>query len=213
MRGSEEIPYKLLMYLLDLPDKHGYVPVDDNERPRVRLMKYLYYDDSQPLSKALPTPAQKLSLLFDPQNPDLNTDELREKHPKDYRLFWQKLVEPSQLNAASTLKCYIGRIQETKRNFTTIGIRFDIFVNMNLETNTKTIAYQRGYDIEQCLREALNGVNMAGIGTISFSRLDHFDNGSYVIYDTSTNIGRSLHCSILWTDGGGEDDFCHGICI
>ena len=50
LRGAEEIPAKILRYLLDLPDWKGYQPVDDNSRPRVRLAKYLYYDDANPLS-------------------------------------------------------------------------------------------------------------------------------------------------------------------
>ena len=212
LRGSEEIPYKMLMYLLDMPDQYGYIPVDDNERPRVRLMKHLYYDEPKPLSNPLPTPEQKLSLLFDPAHPDINTKELHQQHPKGYRLFWQKIIGQSQLDAAATLKCYIARLTENRKQFTTIGIRFEIFVNTNLETNTKTNAYQRSYDIEQCLHEALDGVNMAGIGTISFARQDHGDNGSYVIYDDATNVGRSVHCSILWAEDGRNDDIACGKC-
>mgnify|MGYP003300989585 CR=1 FL=1 len=51
LKGAEEIPYKILMYLLDLPDRHGYEPVDDNSRARVRLIKYLYYDEPNPLAR------------------------------------------------------------------------------------------------------------------------------------------------------------------
>ena len=40
LKGAEEIPYKILTYLMNLPDKNGYVPQDNNENPRVRLMKY-----------------------------------------------------------------------------------------------------------------------------------------------------------------------------
>ena len=39
--GAELIPYQILSYLMDMEDANGYVPVDDNARPRVRLMKYL----------------------------------------------------------------------------------------------------------------------------------------------------------------------------
>ena len=74
MEGAEEIPLKIIRYLLDLPDSAGYIPVDDNSRPRVRLAKYLWYEGVNPLNNPLPTPAQKLSLLFDGENPEVNTD-------------------------------------------------------------------------------------------------------------------------------------------
>ena len=38
LRGTEEIPMKVLRYLLDLP-LPGYLPKDDNERARVRLAR------------------------------------------------------------------------------------------------------------------------------------------------------------------------------
>ena len=52
-RGAEEIPQKLLTYLMDLPLPDGYEPVDDNTRPRVRLMKYLWHDGVKPLGERL----------------------------------------------------------------------------------------------------------------------------------------------------------------
>ena len=75
MQGTEEIPYQIIQYLLDLPDATGYAPTNDNTRPRVRLAKYLWYDGPRPLSHPLPTAQEKLSLLFDGDNPVLNTGE------------------------------------------------------------------------------------------------------------------------------------------
>ena len=40
-KGAEKIPKKIVNYLLDLPDRNGYTPVDDNARPRVRQIKYI----------------------------------------------------------------------------------------------------------------------------------------------------------------------------
>ena len=109
MQGTEEIPYQIIQYLLDLPDATGYAPTDDNTRPRVRLAKYLWYDGPRPLSNPLPTAQEKLSLLFDGDNPVLNTDEQKADHPKGYRLYPQKYWGYSQLDAQTTLKCYMGR--------------------------------------------------------------------------------------------------------
>lgn len=199
-KGAEYIPYKLLMYLLDLPDKNGYEPVDDNNRPRVRLAKYLWYDGARPLSQALPTPAQKLSLLFDGEEPVLETDEQKAKHPKGYRLFWQVFWGQSQTEAKTLLKCYLGRVLPVDENIAKIGVVFEILSNVNLESNTRTDAYERSYAIEQCIIEALSGVNIAGIGVVDFARMSHTDNGSRPIADSGTVVGRELHVSLTWAE-------------
>lgn len=204
LKGAERLPYQLLLYLLDLPDAKGYQPIDDNERARVRLAKYLWYDQPNPLNLPLPTPEQKRSMLFDPDAPAPNSDEEQEKHPKGYRMIWQRVRGQSQLEAKSLIKCYMGRIYEPRKFVTTIGVYFEVCVNVNLETNTRTNAYQRSFDIEQCIREALDGVNMTGIGTISFSRYDHSENGSDFWWDESSEVGRRMHCSVTWAEGGGN---------
>ena len=52
-----------------------------------------------------------------------------------------------------------------------------------------------------CIIEALNGVNLAGIGVCDFSRAAHADNGSRPVYDqTGTVVGRELKMSIHWAE-------------
>lgn len=109
-RGAEEIPHKLLTYLMDLPLPDGYEPVDDNTRPRVRLMKYLWHDGAKPLGERLPTAKEKQSLLFDGNEPVVDSSTQRRKHPKGYRLYAQKFWGEAQTEAKSTIKCYLGRI-------------------------------------------------------------------------------------------------------
>lgn len=205
LRGVEYLPHKLMSYLLDMPDALGYIPPDDNDYPRCRLAKYIWYDEANPLSKPLPTAAEKRSMLFDPTRPDINTDELKAIHPKGYRYLWQRMVGQSDLDANITLKCYISRLFEARKFETTIGITFEIWVNVNLETNTRTSAYQRSLDIEQCLHEALDGVNIDGVGTISFARAENTYNGSEYLWDSTTSVGRLVNCSMLWAEGGRED--------
>lgn len=209
LSGAEKIPYQILRYLLDLPDANGYAPIDDNARPRVRLAKYLWYDTSDPLSEALPTAAQKLSMLYDPTHPDINTDELKEKHPSGYRLFWQHVIKQSLLEEKTFLKCYLGRIFTARPYLTTIGVRFDIWCGSLLETSMKTDVESRAFAIEQAITEALAPINMTGIGAFSALRSDHADNGSNIIWTDGSILGRSLHLSLTWTDedrqtiGGG----------
>ena len=196
--GAEQIPYKILTYLMDMPDRNGYVPVDDNGRPRVRLMKYLWYDGTNPLGEPLPAPEEKLSLLFNGDEPVLNTEEQKKAHPKGYRLYAQRFWGQSQVEAQSTIKCYIGRVIPLDGYRASIGLTFEIMSNVNLETNTKTNSYARCYDMEQCILQALHGVNITGVGAVDFSRAAHADSGSRPIYDEGTNVGRELKMSVLW---------------
>ena len=204
LEGAEEIPLKIIRYILDLPDSSGYMPVDDNSRPRVRLAKYLWYEGVNPLSNPLPTPAQKLSLLFDGENPEVNTDEQKRKHPKGYRLFPQIYWGPVELDAQVSLKCYMGRTVPVTDLDDRLGIYFQIMVNSNLEATTRTDAYSRAFAIETDLISALHGVNIAGVGTIVFSRRNHIDDGSMPLHDNGTHVGRQLHMSIQWMEGNND---------
>lgn len=204
LKGAEEIPYKIMTYLLDLPDANNYTPIDDNNRPRVRLIKYLWYDTSDPLSQPLPTAKQKLSLLYDPEHPDINTGELKSKHKKGYRLFWQHVTKQSILEGKTFIKCYVGRLFSPKPYRTTLGIQMEIWTDTLFETNIKTRVESRTFAIEQAITESLAPINMTGIGAFSFYRGDHANNGSNPIYTEGSIVGRSLHFSIDWTDAAGD---------
>lgn len=210
LNGAEEIPKQILTYLLDLPDSNGYTPVDDNNRPRVRLIKYLWYDTSDPLSQPLPSAKDKLSLLYDPTKPDISSEDEKLKHPKEYRLFWQHVTKQSLLDGKTYIKCYVGRLFSPRPYHTTLGIQFEIWTDTLFETNIKTSVGSRVFAIETAITEALSQINMTGIGAISFLRQDHTNNGSAPIYTEGSIVGRSLHCSIDWTDAGAEevDAFC-----
>lgn len=204
LNGAELIPNKIMRYLLDLPDAAGYTPKDDNSRPRVRLLKYLWHDTDNPLSQPLPTPEEKLSLLFDPYNPDINTDEEKTRHPKGYRLFMQRNVAQSEIEAKSLLKIYPGRILDDTDFRTILGFQAEIWCNTNFITNTRTSAYDRVFDMEQALREALAGIDIAGVGTIRFSRQASSYNGSEVLYTDGSYSGRMLYFSTSWSENSAE---------
>lgn len=199
LRGTEEIPIKILKYLMDLP-LPGYMPVDDNDRARVRLMKYLWYDGARPLANPLPTPAEKLSMLFDGDNPVLNTQEEKERHPKGYRIYPQRVWGQSDTEADTILKLYMGRTIAKDNFHTVLGLQFEIMVNVNMENTTRTDAYSRAYNIEQCIIEALHGVNITGIGVIDFDRYAHADNGSKSGFDYGNHVLRLPHMSVEWCD-------------
>lgn len=199
LRGTEEIPIKILKYLMDLP-LPGYMPKDDNDRARVRLMKYLWYDGARPLANPMPTPTEKLSMLFDGDNPVLNTQEEKERHPKGYRIYPQRVWGQSDTAADTTLKLYMGRTIAKDDFHTVLGLQFEILVNVNMENTTRTDAYSRAYNIEQCIIEALHGVNITGIGVINFNRYAHTDDGSKSAFDYGNHVLRLLHMSVEWCD-------------
>ena len=163
-------------------------------------MKYLCHDGANPLAQALPTPAEKLGIVFDGEEPVLDTEEQKKKHPKGYRMYPLEYWGQAQTVAQTVLKVYIGRVIPQSAFTAAIGVYFDILCNYGHETTTRTDDYARSVNIEQCLIEALNGVNIGGAGVMSFDRNAHPDNGSRAIYDQGTNVGRRLHMSLSWAE-------------
>lgn len=207
MSGAEKIPLIILKYLLDLPDKSGYVPVNDNVRPRVRFAKYLCNDGKLPLAKKLPSPEVKLSILFDPDNPVINADDEKKDHPLGYRLFAQPYIGQSQLEATTFVKCYIGRVIPVTAYHERISLVFEIWANVNYDTNTKTDAFNRAFNIEQAIVEALHGVNIAGVGVVSYDRGANPDCGSRPVHDEGTNVGRLLTMNVSWMETTNQNTY------
>lgn len=183
---SVDLPRKIADYLIDGP-QGDYVPIDDNAYPRCRLWKYLYYDGERPLLNPLPTIEQKMSVVFNPDNPQ------NPPTPKGYRLIPQIFVRQSQEMAQTRINVYMGRtVPMNEEMRIALAVTFRIWTHYTYEANTRTDEYSRAFAIEQALIECLHGVNMDGIGTFFFSKAVHPDCGSGVMYDGETNVGREL---------------------
>lgn len=205
MHNAADIPLIVCKYLMDLP-MAGYTPPDNNDYPRVRLMKRLWYDGENPLVNPVPTPEEKLSMLFDGKHPVLNTEEEKASHPKAYRIYPLEYWTQSQLEAQTSIKCYIGREIPISDFKTEIGLVFDIYCNSNFETTMGAGGLSKSYAMEKDIIAALHGVNIAGIGVVSYNRISHGDAGSRTFYDESgTNVGRRLIMSLTYAEGGGEE--------
>ena len=134
--GSELIPDKLMRYIMDLPDAEGYEPKDDNTRPRVKLMKYLWYDGAKPLNELLPTIQQKMSVVFDPNNPQNPPTD------KGYRLIPQVFRKQSEENARTSIYVYLGRTVPIDDEFKiALSVHFRIWTHYTYELNTKSDVY------------------------------------------------------------------------
>lgn len=191
--GIEAIPRKIITYLCDLP-LAGYTPPDNNAFPRCRFMKYLVHDGGNPLAEKLPTPQEKTALIFKP-------DCITGKSGKGYRLFPLSYNPQAQTEAATSVRCYMGRTVATDVYTSQLSVVFEILTSYAYDTNLVTEVYSRSYAIEQAILESLCGVNMAGVGTFYFDRRQHPDCGSYPIDDgTGTNVGRRLTIGLSYTD-------------
>lgn len=195
MNGAEEIPRQVINYLMDMP-LPGYQPQDGAAYPRSHLMKYLYYDEAYPLEQPLPTPAQKLSLVFDPMQPTQPPDA-----NKGYRIFPQQYVAQAQVLAATTLYVHMGTSVAMAVNRTELSIVFEIMTNVNYESNAGNVA-SRTWAMECAVLDALNGVNLNGIGTFYFDRKQHPNCGSWDISDRGTNVGRQIVMGLTWCPNG-----------
>lgn len=175
------LTYNILTYLMDMPMPHiGYEPIDDNEYPRTRLIKYIYYDDNKPLSHSLPTPTEKISIKYNPEK--TSSVEVPEK---GYRLFLQSQWRELQTKGQTTLSITLGQGSRSNSNDKTIRqIIFTVLTNMQYENNIGSTT--RSWQIVQAIVESLNGVNMPGlIGGFEFVR-------DYEITDNNSNVGRVL---------------------
>ena len=211
LRGAELIPYKILTYLMDLPDANGYTPPTSNDYPRVRLLRYLWNDGARPLDGPLPTPQERLSMLFNGDNPDINTDEEKRLHPKGYRLYPQRNISQSLIEAKTLIKIYPGRIIDDSDFRTVIGLQAEIWTDNTLEANTHTTSLSRTFAMEQCFREALENVDIAGVGTVKFTRVYGGFNGSEHLYADAGWDARLIYMSVTWSEGGGGTINTHNI--
>ena len=181
------IPRKIMDYILDMPNGQ-YAPKDDNRYPRTRIWKYLYYDGPHPDGHPLPTPQQKMEVLY---NPDFPTEPPNEA--KGYRLFPQMFVKPAQTDAQTRLYVSMGRTIATSDLEVQLSVVFEVWTHYTEESNSKVNeAYSRCLTITQALIEALHGINISGVGSFYFNRSKHADCTDQPFTDKETNIGRRL---------------------
>ena len=193
----EEIPLKLINYLLLLPSKDCPNPITTNDNPRARLVKYLYYDEPRPLDKPLPSVKERLDMIFDPFNPDKpsNTE-------KGYRVFPMSNTTQANTMGQTILRVVMGQSSWQTPYIATLSVNFQILANYTLESNTMASVESRTYAMEQAIIQALHGVNMTGVGTFmttksqySYGSRNTINNGSKPVSDDQEMVGRVLTMS------------------
>lgn len=197
---ANELFSKVTKYLIDLPDAR-YTPKDDNRLPRCRLNKLLYWDTEDPLNMPLPTPEQKLSIVFDPQRPDKPKDAERQ-----YRIL--PFIYPGQsieYIGRTSLKIYPGYTRPSSNYRIDMCVNFEILTNNALENNVYRNVLSRTYDIAVDIIAALNGVDMDGVGGWYFDRRQNTGCTLDQIYDKSQNVGYLLVMGLAIMGGEGAD--------
>lgn len=195
---AETLLKKIVDYLLDFPMK-GYTPPNDTSTPRSRLSRLLYYDVPHPLDQPLPTPVQKISMVFDPESPDVPPDK-----DKGYRVY--PMIYPIQAESMgrTSLKIFMGYAKPISPMRVEQAVMFEVLSNTALEGNQATTSLSRTYQICVEILRALNGVNMEGVGGFYFDRRQLTDCGLEPIADKSQNVGYRLTMGLTFM--GSEDE-------
>jgi len=204
MPDAEKLLKKIVDYLLDLPMK-GYTPPSDTSTPRSRLIRLLYYDAPHPMDQPLPTPQQKIQIVFDPESPDVAPT------PLGYRIYPMIYPIQAQSEGQTTLKIFMGiakpydvyRVEQT--------IEFQVLTNTAYENNEAGTSLSRTYQICLEILRALNGVNIDGVGAFYYNRRINVECGLEPISDKSQNVGYRLIMGITYMgteDGDGAACRC-----
>lgn len=192
MAKVEELPYRMVKYLMDLPLR-GYTPPSDNSYPRARLKKLMYWDGAKPLEQPLPTATQMKTIFYDPLHPGDPPDSER-----GYRFFAQELVSQSQFTSQSILRIYLGSAHRVQMKNTFVfrqTVITTIMCSAGIEANMQTLGNSRSAAIMQAVLEATEGVNFGGIGALNTSEITKFD-------DERHNTGYKIYQHVDWT---GDD--------
>lgn len=183
---AEKLLRKVFYYLLDMPTG-THAPFEDNRCPRVRLVKRLFWDDARPLDQRIPTPEEKLSIIYDPEKPDAAPTL------KGYRMFPQMAVLQAQEKAQTRINAFMGYAQASNPFKSELSVVFRTLCNTSYDSNTKDYALSRSWAITSDIMAALAGLNMGvGVGTFYFDRKQNSECGIRYITDDAHNVGYQL---------------------
>jgi hypothetical protein len=187
--------------LLDLPMK-DYTPPSDTSTPRSRLIRLLYYDTPHPLDQPLPTPAQKISIVFDPESPDVAPTD------RGYRIYPMIYPIQAQSEGQTTLKIFMGWAKPNDLYRVDQSVEFQVLTNTAYENNDGGTSLSRTYQICLEILRALNGVNIDGVGGFYFNRKQHVECGLEPIADKSQNVGYRLTWALSYIGSEGDANSC-----
>lgn len=151
------------------------------------------------MNEVLPAPKDKISLIFDPNHPDMAPSD------KGYRIFPMIYPVQAQAEGQTTIKIFMGWAKATSAFRIDQSVTFEVLTNTAYEGNAGGYALSRTYDICTNIIRAFNGVNIDGVGTFYFDRRQHSECGMEPIADKSQNVGYRLTLALSYF-GSEKDD-------
>ena len=185
--GSDEVCYKIIQFLLDFPylKSDGTMSEVHSNGSRADLIKYLFYDDGNPLSHKLPTVEDKKKLIFNPARP--------QKPPlsdKGYRILNQPKTIDVQTDSKVELRIYPLMITPKTPFVGDLLIAFECWSNMDY---LQIANFQnRPYNMAMCVLSALCGRNLTGVGGLYFDRQNNMNCTLSAVTDNRYNSGYRL---------------------
>lgn len=175
-----QAPYKILEYL-----------ALNNEN----IWKMIKYNDYNALSKPNLTMKEKLDYVW------------KDGKQEDYSVFFTNLIEDAICESKCILKIYQYYIHARPTVYVATPVyAFDFLFGgkMSLVEYNGVPANRGDVFIHEALK-TLNGVNINGIGTLTFSDdLSRYSASRAVIGNSKTYTGAVLYLSTLMGDGGAE---------
>lgn len=199
LKGVEFIPRKLVDYFLYM-NGNASLP-DDNSNARCRFLKYLFNDNNntRPLSSPLPSVEERINAVYNPQAPIKNGNE-----GDQYHFFPQMYTAQAQLIANTIMRVYMGYIRPIDNMSAACSIVFELMTSVYYD-QLEEEGMSRTYAMLQCVMEALNGVNIGGVGTVYFQSSLNTTCEAYPIGDRGTNVGYRLVMCCNYTGEGSEN--------
>lgn len=194
-QNTTDICYKIVQFLLDIPyvESGGDFSEVSQTGCRADLIKYIFYDNANPLACKLPTLEEKKNLIFNPDKPQ--KPPIKEK---GYRIFAQSKIIDVQTDSKIELRVYPSMITPVDAFMGDLIISFECWSNMDYQ---QLKSFQsRTYNMVVCILSALNGRNMAGIGTMFFDKKANAYCNVVSITDNRYNIGHRLTMGVSIAD-------------
>ena len=197
--NTKALCYKVLDFLLDLPymRSDGKITEPHEDGARADLIKYIFYDDNNPLANPLPTVPQKKQIKYDPLNP--NDPPIGDK---GYRIFGQSKTLETQKSSSVELRIFPAVVVPNNQSSGIFFIAFECWSNMQYK---QLLNFEdRTYNMCLCILNALIGRNIDGIGTVFFDNSGDKGRGYCRLVDDLKDYYYNLgHTLVLGIEIGG----------
>lgn len=175
------IPYRIMEYL-----------ATSNDPKADMLWKMLAYSDYDALDKPSPTISQRLAMLW------------RTGKQDDYSVFLTNLIEDAIAESKTIIKIYDYYIHAKELYYSTVVYCFDCLYGGQMSLiKYDGIPVNRGDLFINCILTLLNGVEVGGVGKLTFlDDLSRYNAARSIIGNSKTFTGVQLYLGVNVGDEG-----------